>query len=323
MHIHTAALLTLLVVPTLAPLLRAPRSQTSVPTPLGRWDSRTPIRSLPCEIDQPGSYVVLRDLQPNPSDPRGIEVSVDFVTIDLNGFTLDGSGGAGSGIRATAPVEGLTIRNGNVVDWPAHGIDAASVLQCHLEGLRAVRNGATGFTAGEGALVQGCSTHANSAAGFALPYSAVIERCSATSNAVDYELGYLCIMERCRSNGGATGARLIGFGNQVYRSSFRGSSEALLVEAGMSTIASNVVAQNAVAGIHVLGALQNNRIDGNHVSMSGRGFWVEAALPSAPTVLIRNSAALNATNYDLDPSCDSGPIGTATASTSPWANIEH
>ncbi len=99
---------------------------TPAPTP-GGIDGRIPIDHLPFEIAEPGSYVVTRDLLS--AGGNGITVSADDVTIDLNGFTLAGTGqvtfGGGFGIAA-AERSNLTVVNGVIRGWN-RGIDNPSI----------------------------------------------------------------------------------------------------------------------------------------------------------------------------------------------------
>ena len=49
----------------------------------------TPISSLPFAITQPGRYYLTRNLT-GPGNANGITITAANVTLDLNGFTLDG-----------------------------------------------------------------------------------------------------------------------------------------------------------------------------------------------------------------------------------------
>jgi len=85
-----------------------------------------------------------------------------------------------------------------------------------------------------------------------------------------------------------------------------------------STIRHCVARDNSLRGIYVA-AGGSNRIEGNHVSNNGVGFFVY----STANVIIRNTATGNGTNYDIYPGNDVGPIGSAATATSPWANISN
>src|SRR5215813_4957107 len=61
---------------------------------LDQVEPRTPISSLPFTINQPGSYYLTGNLTGAPG-ANGINISASDVTLDLGGFALIGSGGAG------------------------------------------------------------------------------------------------------------------------------------------------------------------------------------------------------------------------------------
>ncbi len=70
----------------------------------------------------------------------------------------------------------------------------------------------------------------------------------------------------------------------------------------------------------------NNRIEGNHVTLSGTPGYGIAINFSGTTgnVAVRNSVVGNgANNYGVSAGNDLGPVGTAASSTSPWANFSH
>lgn len=95
--------------------LDPPGAPASTP---GGIDGRIPIDHLPFSIEDSGSYVVTKNLTSEGGD--GITVSADRVTIDLNGFTLAGTGnvngGGGYGISASE-ARNLTVVNGVVTGW--------------------------------------------------------------------------------------------------------------------------------------------------------------------------------------------------------------
>src|SRR5215510_8957800 len=59
-----------------------------------------------------GSYV----LGSNITAPTGscLSIAADFITIDLNGFTIDCGGSTGEGVGAGSNFQGTTVRNGTI-----------------------------------------------------------------------------------------------------------------------------------------------------------------------------------------------------------------
>ena len=78
---------------------------------------------FPIVISQPGSYVLTSDLVVPTADTTAISVTANRVSIDLNGFSIEGPGGSGSGIGIEAD-DNLTVRNGRIRFMGRHGIDA-------------------------------------------------------------------------------------------------------------------------------------------------------------------------------------------------------
>jgi parallel beta-helix repeat protein len=90
---------------------------------------------------------------------------------------------------------------------------------------------------------------------------------------------------------------------------------------GNTCIGNNVGNGANTAGIYIVAS--NNRIEDNHVTATlGAGIQVASGLTN--NVIIKNSVIGNgANNYIVPAGNDLGPVGTATNSTSPWANISH
>jgi parallel beta-helix repeat protein len=107
----------------------------------------TPIEACPVVIDQPGAYIVTANLGPSPGQPC-IYVSANFVTIDLNGFTLTGSPTSGNGIDGQGPDrEAITVLNGTITEF-GNGMDLSTVADAEVRGVRAVHNRLFGIAVG-------------------------------------------------------------------------------------------------------------------------------------------------------------------------------
>jgi hypothetical protein len=91
-----------------------PQVEPRRPIPPVGWNGTFPI-----VINETGSYFLTRDLT-TPSGADGISISSSFVTLDLNGFTLDGdtNGSAtGVGIKANGPSRRIHVHNGRIIEF--------------------------------------------------------------------------------------------------------------------------------------------------------------------------------------------------------------
>lgn len=112
---------------------------------------------LPLEITEPGLYVVAEPLSYT-SVGDAIVVAADYVTLDLNGFTLTGIR-EGAAISQTFGRIGLVVRNGYLDSW---GINAAFGAAIIAEGVNNefsdlhIRSSRGGIFAGSNSLVSDC-----------------------------------------------------------------------------------------------------------------------------------------------------------------------
>lgn len=84
--------------------------------------------------------------------------------------------------------------------------------------------------------------------------------------------------------------------------------------------------QNAANGATIFINTSNNRIENNFITGSGPlgyGIWINTLPSTTNNIIIRNSVAgCGANNYKINDSLnDVGPIGSASMSINPWANI--
>lgn len=130
---------------------------------------------FPVTLSQSGSYRLTSNLTVPDANTTAIEITADFVTLDLNGFTISGpvtcalsstvgvtcspSGGTGSGVKGgnvatngvvTGPT-GLSVRNGNVRGMGREGVFIYSGV---VEGVQVYHNGRNGIIAFNTAIVQ-------------------------------------------------------------------------------------------------------------------------------------------------------------------------
>ena len=148
---------------------------------LDQIEPRSPISALPFTISQSGSYYLSAALATT-GTKNGINIQADDVSLDLRGFAIVGTGGAGgrgilvSGTRRRLHVHDGTIRSALI------GIDAATGLDCSFEHLALANNAGNGLTTGAGALVDSCHASDNTLDGVNVASRSVVRNCTATGN---------------------------------------------------------------------------------------------------------------------------------------------
>jgi parallel beta-helix repeat protein len=134
------------------------------PTPsmktLQEVEPRIPISTGGFTIDTSGSYYLTANLIPEGGE-SGININVNDVTLDLNGFSIFGGLATGQGI-AMANRDNVVVKNGTVRECYYYGITANHSTRCRFENLRILNNGEEGSTnyfgihAGENSTITGC-----------------------------------------------------------------------------------------------------------------------------------------------------------------------
>ena len=138
---------------------------------------------FPITLGESGSYRLTGDLTVA-AGVQGIYIEADNVTLDLNGFTVTGGGGAiadGIGILAVKNVE---IRNGTVRGFSRYGVfGGLFVTFARVIGVRATANGNSGIEIqGQGQLVDGCTAFANGSSGIRVGDGSLITNSVARGN---------------------------------------------------------------------------------------------------------------------------------------------
>jgi len=309
--------------------------------------------TLPFTINQSGSYVLTSNLT-GVIGQAGIIVAADNVTIDLNGFTLQGvPGGSLDGIRPSGLRRNMTVVNGFVAGWDGHGITGYFNIglgdnicdNMRIEGVTVSGNGNIGILGRTGSLVRGCIAEGNGAGGiFTQNAGGIVENCVARGNAgvgisiVDGAVVTGCAALNNTGSGIATGngeitvVNCTAAGNgghgihagSVGRVTIRGCMLKFNTGDGINVLSDSFVVENnsilnTAAGVHV--GLSGNRIEANNVVSNTRGIDVDAG----GNLIIRNSAKNNGTNYDIVGVNTVGPtVNAANIATSdnPHANYD-
>jgi parallel beta-helix repeat protein len=141
-------------------------------------------------LAQPGSYYLTGNVQ-GVAGKAGIEIAASHVTINLNGFTLQGVANSLDGIRieAAGRVENITIRNGTVSGWGWYGINLLGLSAGNeaetavIEDINASRNAQTGIRSALQSTIRGCTAGYNLRTGIEASFASVVENSVAIGNA--------------------------------------------------------------------------------------------------------------------------------------------
>jgi parallel beta-helix repeat protein len=203
------------------------------------------------------------------------------------------------GVKATAAITYLALSNGKVTGWASTGVDVSSASASQLTHLEVSGNDAGGampyggIKVGDSTTITDCVVTSNglvggSGDGIGLGSKDVVSASNVNLNACD---GIVAI----GSNSRLTGNHAVG----------------------------NGIGGFLCIGIWLMGS-GNIAEDNSANSNQATGFYVGGGTGN---VAIQNVARNNGTppapgfNYTVAAGNDVGPIGTAAASTSPWANI--
>jgi len=133
-------------------------------------------------ISQPGSYYLTTNLT-GVSGKTGIEILTNNITLDLNGFALQGVSGSVYGIDIPFTLTNITVRNGMVSGWGNIGVYSESTLSLNLvfERLNVSGNGGYGFFVAGSGTVRDCNCEKNSVDGIYCA-SGIVSGCTANTN---------------------------------------------------------------------------------------------------------------------------------------------
>ncbi|MEL6330924.1 MAG: hypothetical protein AAFR38_14860 [Planctomycetota bacterium] len=157
-------------------------------TPLSQATTPGTINSV-FRISSAGSYYLTDDVN-GQEGKHGILIAASDVTLDLNGFTLNGSvffgGPSLDGVHVDQPTfrEGIAILNGGIRFFGGDGIAASGAEAMRLEGVRLIANGGNGAVLGPQSVVAGSSANENGADGF-VSEGGTLRDCVAADNTVN------------------------------------------------------------------------------------------------------------------------------------------
>ncbi len=296
-----------------------------------------PINTLPGDanamyvISSPGAYYLTENIQ-GVSGKRGITVTADNVTIDLNGFSMTGVPDSKEGIFFDTGTAGAVVKNGVIRSWGLTGLDGSNLKSGYFTQIISESNNGYGFNLGDNCTVIKCTARDNTQAGIKANDNYLIESCLARHNTggagfILFSGGMIsgCVAEQ----NGYEGIRA-DYETIIKNCSLSYNRWGIVVKAGCYVFHNNC-AINTELGIRCGGGATltdaQNRIDSNNVMMgtwyTGKGIVVE----STDNIIIRNTVQA-ATPYEIAEHNAFGPIvnvkqaGDFSSLTSnPWANF--
>jgi hypothetical protein len=228
-------------------------------------------------ISQPGAYYLTANIT-GVAGKSGIKVAANDVSIDLNGFTMTGVGGAPS-IRAIDALSATAVRtsvfNGQIKGWGA-GINL--YRNCVVHHLIVSSNSADGIGFDSGTVVSDCVAENNGARGFAGGDNVLVIHCTGTGNAGNGLLIFNnsraehCVFNGngsagiasvtgssitdCTANNNASGITVANNGGRttISHCTFVGNTSAGIVVGGNSSISDCTISGNTLDGVLSVGA---------------------------------------------------------------------
>jgi hypothetical protein len=152
---------------------------------------------FPATLSLPGSYLLTGNLTLPSEHSTGIEITTDGVTLDLNGFSINGpticiNGGScapvGTGDGIYSAAKDVTIRNGKVRGAGHYGVflDSGSGARASvIERVEASNNGSTGIIGAAYGRIRGCVAYNNGGSGIGAGLQSVVLENTVSFNGLD------------------------------------------------------------------------------------------------------------------------------------------
>ncbi len=301
-------------------------------------------------IAQSGSYYLTGNVT-GAAGKIGIEVAANNVTIDLNGFTLQGVPGSLHGIAPTIVGSGLAVSNGHVTGWGDIGVAAiwgfAPIFELHgsrFENLT-VTSCQTGIRAGDGGLVKNCVVRSCVSTGMIGGKGSVFESCASVANGSNGYVGLEgCLFTACTAQGN-TG---IGFdvssqGDCIITGCSATRNTSGGIKTGQQSFVTNCqIAQNGTFGVQIE---PNSVIEGCQIVRNTGSGVTTPPLAFSGLLVVRGCFISANSGWGIDFSLvvggsayqnflegntfgaidndgnDDTPISATTAGAGPWDNI--
>ncbi|MFM9957442.1 MAG: right-handed parallel beta-helix repeat-containing protein [Phycisphaerales bacterium] len=288
------------------------------------------------KISAPGSYYLTGNIT-GVTGKHGIEITASGVTLDLNGFDLQGAPGSLGGVFTTGSNQtNIAVVNGSVRNWGGSGVSLGSTsANCRVDSILSSGNGNAGIFVSENTTVTNCSAYKNATNGIDTGSGCVITNCTADENG-NYGItpGSGATVAHCSAYNNANSGFSLGAGGTITNCNARSNDTFGIFVGSASTVTdcsasfnnrdgiscsgsgsiirgnscvNNGINANDGAGIYV--ASTDNRVEGNNCVDNDRGIDIDAA----SNLIIGNSCAGNTVNYEIDAGNRYGLIINITA----------
>jgi hypothetical protein len=231
---------------------------------------------FPVAIEIPGSYILTSDLVVSDPNTDGLFIATAPVTIDLNGFEIQGpvnciglgptltcDAGTGRGIRSTFVRS--TVVNGSVIKFGSDGIQLGG--RSRIERVVVERNGGDGIDVSGDSVVVACRAYRNGGDGIEANTSSTVESSTSASNRVqgfNMANGAVISASTARDNG-AHGIVVLHGSTVSGSSAYQNQGIGILALSG-STVVGNAAYENGEDGINVS---FGSTVSDNSVYMNG------------------------------------------------------
>ena len=222
-------------------------------------------------IKAPGSYYLTANIT-GVSGKNGILIDADNVTVDLNGFAIEGVEGSVNGIIMAVQYGNLRIHNGSVRRWGGSGIYCAKANNSQFDHLRvsfnvlggldggavsvlsdinAEFNGYFGIVTEVNSMVTNCNASSNGSAGIAVNEGSTVTNCVAGGNSSDGIKSYnFCTIKDCTTVGNAFSGIMAGVASTIIGCTASTNTLNGISAGDGSTISKCAVRENKGDGIH-------------------------------------------------------------------------
>lgn len=297
-------------------------------------------------ISQPGSYYLGANLIAT-GGKNGIVVAADNVTIDLNGYTIDGAGNTAfpTGITSlNTNRRGLVVRNGNINNFSGYGI-FAQVKDSHFENLGFVGNksGSLELFQADNCIARNIRISMTSGeAGLQLSENARVENCIVDGGNTGIMVGSNSVVTGCvLTNQPSTGINISGGrveGCSIYTTKNANSFNNGGINAGTGTAVRDCTIRGVVsAGVYISGdgsiercsfsqcvrGIASGQFSSGRVRIEGNDISectvVGIDLPSGKHLVIGNRLRGNAVHINANAAVILGEVVNCTGSPLPVA----